>query len=147
MQEILEDILFKLWGTEGSFFRKNDVIVRRVSSQNEYLVFLDRSRATGALPYPGALEKIADRVSIRLHNALWDELFAPFDKKRAPSCVDNIPLIGVGFFGVLNNPCMNTAEILSQGLDASKQMAMSQQKEVESVKENLCTLLFNLKNS
>ena len=127
MQEILEDILFKLWGTEGSF-RKNDVIVRRVSSQNEYLVFLDRSRATGALPYPGALEKIADRISIRLHNALWDELFAPFDKKRAPSCVDNIPLIGVGFFGVLNNPCMNTAEILSQGLDASKQMAMSQQK-------------------
>jgi EAL domain-containing protein (putative c-di-GMP-specific phosphodiesterase class I) len=42
--------------------------------------------------------------------------------------VDSIPLIGVGFFGVLNNPCMNTAEILSQGLDASKQMAMSQQK-------------------
>ena len=116
------------YGEPRDLLEKNDVIVRRVSSQNEYLVFLDRSRATGALPYPGALEKIADRVSIRLHNALWDELFAPFDKKRAPSCVDNIPLIGVGFFGVLNNPCMNTAEILSQGLDASKQMAMSQQK-------------------
>ena len=36
MQAILEEILFELWGTEGCF-RKNDVIVRKASSQNEFL--------------------------------------------------------------------------------------------------------------
>ena len=69
----------------------------KLQVKTNFLVFLDRSRATGSLPLPGALEKIADRVSVRLHNALWEEIFKPRKTKRAPDCVDNIPLIGVGF--------------------------------------------------
>ena len=81
MQAILEEILFELWGTEGCF-RKNDVIVRKASSQNEFLVFLDRSRATGSLPLPGALEKIADRVSVSDYTMLYGKRYSNLGKLK-----------------------------------------------------------------
>jgi EAL domain-containing protein (putative c-di-GMP-specific phosphodiesterase class I) len=89
---------------------------------------MNRSRETGALPYPGALERVADRISNAIHNALWEELFAPGKSRRIPNCLQSVPLIGVGFFGVLNNPCIDVQEILDGGLESSKQMAYAQQK-------------------
>ncbi|SME96516.1 EAL domain-containing protein [Pseudobacteriovorax antillogorgiicola] len=127
MKEVFHDILFDLWGRPGCF-RDSDVICRKSMTSNTYVIFMNRSRDTGALPHPGALERVADRISNSIHNALWDELFAPRTNRRIPSCVESIPLVGVGFFGVLNNPCIDVQEILDSGLEASKQMASSQQK-------------------
>ena len=126
-KNVFHDILFDLWGQAGCF-RDSDVICRRSLSSNSYLVFMNRSRETGALPYPGALEKVADRLSHAIHNALWDELFASRKNRRIPNCLQSIPQIGVGFFGILNNPCIDVQEILDSGIEASKQMAVSQQK-------------------
>lgn len=124
---VFHDILFTLWGRPGCF-RDSDVICRRSMTSNTYLIFMNRSRETGSLPYPGALERVADRVSNSIHNALWEELFAPRHDRRIPNCLQSVPLIGVGFFGVLNNPCIDVQEILDSGLEASKQMAYAQQK-------------------
>lgn len=124
---VFHDILFTLWGRPGCF-RDSDVICRRSLTSNTYYIFMNRSRETGALPYPGALERVADRISNAIHNALWEELFAPRRERRIPNCLQSVPLIGVGFFGVLNNPCIDVQEILDGGLEASKQMAFAQQK-------------------
>ncbi|NRA68436.1 MAG: EAL domain-containing protein [Pseudobacteriovorax sp.] len=127
MKDVFHDILFSLWGQAGCF-RDSDVICRKSLTSNIYVVFMNRSRETGSLPYPGALEKIADRLSNAVHNNLWDELFAARKNRRIPSCVQSIPQVGIGFFGILNNPCIDVQEILDSGLEASKQMAVAQQK-------------------
>jgi EAL domain-containing protein (putative c-di-GMP-specific phosphodiesterase class I) len=127
MKRVLHDVLFHLWGVSGCI-RESDVLCRRSTISNNYLVFMNRSRETGGLPYPGALEKVADRLSNGINNAMWQELFAPRGKRRIPDCVQTIPLLGVGFFGVLNNPCIDVHEILDNGLEASKQMAQAQLK-------------------
>lgn len=127
MRQVLHDVLFSLWGGNGCL-RESDIICRRSATSNSYLVFMSRSRETGALPYPGALEKVADRLSHALNNAMWKELFMSADKRRIPSCVQTIPLLGVGFFGVLNNPCIEIHEIIDGGIESSKQMAQAQLK-------------------
>ncbi len=124
---VFHDILFSLWGRPGCF-RDSDVICRKSMISNTYLIFMNRSRETGALPYPGALERVADRISQAIHNALWEEMFAPRGSRRIPNCLQSVPLVGVGFFGVLHNPCIDVQEILDSGLEASKQMAVAQQK-------------------
>jgi len=127
MKRILNEVLFALWGANGCI-RENDILCRRSTTSNIYLIFMNRSRETGSLPHPGALEKVADRLSAAINNALWQELFAPRHAKRMPECVQTVPVIGVGFFGVLNNPCIEIHEILDSGLEASKQMAQAQLK-------------------
>ncbi len=127
MKRILNDVLFNLWGNNGCI-RENDVLCRRSTTSNTYLVFMNRSRETGSLPHPGALEKVADRLSAAINNSLWQEMFAPRSVKRMPECVQTVPVLGVGFFGVLNNPCIDIHEILDTGLEASKQMAQAQLK-------------------
>ena len=127
VKDVFHDILFNLWGKPGSF-RDDDVICRKSVASNSYMIFMTRSRETGALPYPGALERIADRISHTIHNALWEELFKPRAERRIPLCLETIPSFGVGFFGLLNNPCIDIQEILDSGLEASKVMAQSQIK-------------------
>ncbi len=127
MKRVLNDVLYGLWGGAGCI-RESDILCRRSTTSNTYLIFMNRSRETGALPYPGALERVADRLSTAINNAMWQELFQPRDKSNIPECVQTIPLLGVGFFGVLNNPCIDLHEILDNGLESSKQMAQAQLK-------------------
>lgn len=127
MKRVLHDVLYSLWGGSGCI-RESDILCRRSVTSNTYFIFMNRSRETGALPYPGALEKVADRLSTAINNAMWQELFQPRSKSKIPECVQTIPLLGVGFFGVLNNPCIDLHEILDNGLEASKQMAQAQLK-------------------
>lgn len=127
MKRVLHDVLYSLWGGTGCI-RESDILCRRSATSNTYLIFMNRSRETGALPYPGALEKVADRLSTAINNAMWQELFQPRSKSQIPECVQTIPLLGVGFFGVLNNPCIDLYEILDNGLESSKQMAQAQLK-------------------
>ncbi|MBC7532818.1 MAG: EAL domain-containing protein [Oligoflexus sp.] len=127
MKSVLHDVMVSIWGGSGCL-RENDIICRKSMSSNTYYIFMDRSRETGSLPFPGALEKVADRLSQGINNAMWKELFLPSKRRRIPECVQTIPLLGVGYFGVLNNPCIDIHEIVEAGLDSSKNMAQSQLK-------------------
>ncbi|RYF44993.1 MAG: hypothetical protein EOO38_16815 [Cytophagaceae bacterium] len=127
VKTVLHDVIIGLWGGTGAL-RESDIICRKSISSNTYIIFMDRSRETGSLPFPGALERVADRVSQGINNAMWKELFLPLKQRRIPECVQTIPLLGVGYFGVLNNPCIDIHEILEAGLESSKAMAQSQLK-------------------
>jgi len=127
MKTVLHDVMVTVWGGAGNL-RATDVICRKSLSSNTYYIFMDRSRQTGSLPFPGALEKIADRLSQSINNAMWKELFLPIKQRRIPECVQSIPLMSVGYFGVLNNPCIDTHEIVESGLESSKFMAQAQLK-------------------
>ncbi|MBC7660922.1 MAG: EAL domain-containing protein [Chitinophagaceae bacterium] len=127
MKTVLHDVMVSLWGGTGSL-RENDIICRKSMSSNTYIIFMDRSRETGSLPFPGALERVADRLSQGINNAMWKELFLPSKQRRIPECVQTIPLLGVGYFGVLNNPCIDIHEIVENGLESSRAMAQSQLK-------------------
>jgi EAL domain-containing protein (putative c-di-GMP-specific phosphodiesterase class I) len=125
LKTVFHNLLFDMWGNRGSF-RLSDVICRKSVGSNVYYIFLNRSRETGALPLPGALEKIADRVAINIQNALWNELFASNSNRIIPQYVKSIPLAGVGFAGVLKNPCIDAHEVIDQGLEFSKRVAANQ---------------------
>ncbi len=127
MKTVLHDVMVAIWGGSGCV-RATDIICRKSLNSNTYYIFMDRSRQTGSLPFPGALEKIADRLSQSINNAMWKELFLPVNQRRIPECVHSIPLLGVGYFGVLNNPCIDTREIVESGLESSKYMAQAQLK-------------------
>lgn len=127
MKLVLHDVMVSLWGGTGCL-RERDIICRKSEKSNTYFIFMDRSRETGSLPFPGALEKVADRISQGINNAMWKELFLPAKVRRIPDCVQTIPLIGVGFCGILNNPCIDIHEIVEGGLEASKIMAHAQLK-------------------
>lgn len=127
MKLVLHDVMVSLWGGTGCL-RERDIVCRKSENSNTYLIFMDRSRETGSLPFPGALEKVADRISQGINNAMWKELFLPMKIRRIPECVQTIPLIGVGYSGVLNNPCIDIHEIVEGGLEASKTMALAQIK-------------------
>ncbi|MES2745969.1 MAG: EAL domain-containing protein [Bdellovibrionota bacterium] len=127
MKIVLHDVMVSLWGGTGCL-RERDIVCRKSANSNTYYIFMDRSRETGSLPFPGALEKVADRISQGINNSMWKELFLPMKQRRIPECVQTIPLIGVGYCGVLNNPCIDIHEIVEGGLESSKTMATAQLK-------------------
>ena len=128
LKDVFQSILFELWGKPGSF-RDSDILCRKSVASNIYYIFLDRSRETGSLPYPGALERVADRLMANIQNALWDELFSR--NSRIHDCISSIPSPCVGFVGVLENPCIEAAEIIEAGLEDSRRVAISQIKRLK----------------
>lgn len=136
LKNVFHDILYNMWGKSGHF-RANDVICRKSAYSNVYYVFLSRSRQTGPLPTPGALEMIADRVSTNIQNALWHELFEN-TKGKVPRCLQSVPVVGVGFFGILNNPCIDAYELIEDGLENSRKVSKAQ---IVRVKERQRELL------
>lgn len=119
VKDVFQDILYELWGRKGCF-RESDILCRHSYSSNVYYVFLARSRETGALPYPGALEKVADRLMSNIQKELWEEVCTYGPKRRIPDCVKSIPMPGVGYVGVLDNPCIDPYEIIENGIEDSK---------------------------
>lgn len=140
LRNVFHDLLFEMWGQIGSF-RNTDIICKKAVNSNVYYVFLSRSRETGSLPLPGALEKLADRISGRIQNRLLNELFAPRFSRRIPSCIQSVPTVGVGFFGVLNNPCIDSHELIDRGLEASRKMAEDQLCRVKERQRELMQML------
>lgn len=124
LKSVFQDMLYQMWGKNGNF-RASDIICRKSVDSNIYYVFLSRSRETGSLPLPGALEMIADRLGTNIQNALWNEMFAN-PNGRIPDCIQSVPLVGVGFFGVLHNPCIDPSELIENGLENSRKVSRSQ---------------------
>ena len=130
VKDVFQSILFELWGKEGNF-REDDILCRKSVASNIYYVFLSKSRKTGSLPFPGALEGVADRVLSTLQKSILEELSTRKPQRRIPECVQNIPVPHVGFIGILNNPCIETSEIIETGLDDARKVSVAQMKRLK----------------
>ena len=141
VKEVFSAILFNMWGKKGAF-RQTDLIFRQSLNSNTYVIFMNRSRNKNSLPLPGALEKIAERLSAFIQRELWKEIFSQSEERKIPTYVRNIPLVGVGFCGVINNPCIDSHEIIEKGLNASFKAAVVQPKRTrERQRELMQTLI------
>jgi EAL domain-containing protein (putative c-di-GMP-specific phosphodiesterase class I) len=94
--QFFTDLLIDIWGASGSF-RAEDVLCRHQDLNQVYLVLLQANRATGGLPPPGSLEKIADRVQIQIDNKLWQALTTSSTVAGLPRGMTLIPEIRVGY--------------------------------------------------
>ncbi len=130
MQDCLHGILAGMWGQPGNF-RRNDVIMRRSARSNTYFVFLEQSRISKVVPAPGVLEKLADRVALKLQELLWNEIFKPKASRTIPDCINQLPEISVGHATVLHNPCVDTTEILEQLIELSGEVSKLQLRRIK----------------
>lgn len=141
VQDCFNHLLMEIWGTAGSF-RGSDVLCRRSANSNTYYIFLEQSRSAGAVPAPGILERLADRLVVKLHNAFWKELFIEKNKRMVPECIAIVPDLAVGFATSINNPCVDTLELVENLLDSAVEESRIQLRRMkERQRELLQTLI------
>lgn len=127
VQDCFNQLLFDLWGTPGSF-RSADLLCRRSQHGNTYYIFLEQSRAASAVPAPQTLEKLADRLVVRLSNAFWGEIFVERSKRIVPDCITIVPDLAIGFGTAIHNPCVDAIEVVEQLLESSAEESKIQLK-------------------
>jgi EAL domain-containing protein (putative c-di-GMP-specific phosphodiesterase class I) len=118
VQDCFNHLLFELWGQPGCF-RGADFLCRRTTHGNTYYIFLEQSRSASAVPAPGILERLADRLVVRLQNAFWREIFVDRSKRIVPDCITVVPDIAIGFGTAIYNPCVDSLELVEQLLDGA----------------------------
>ncbi len=136
LQAIFVELLSTVWGKRGNI-RSQDIMVRKNSSSNIYYIFLQQSRKSNAVPAPGVLEKIADRLTASLQNELWNEIFSPKSTKRMPECVHVIPKFAVGYSSIIFNPCVDVHELVENVMDGSMDSSHIQMKRLEDRQREL----------
>lgn len=123
LQEIFQQILLDHWGAPGCF-RSSDALCRSSGQSNKYFIFLETGRSQSGLPVPGALERLADRLCIRLQKAFWEELCKDRKSRTLPSCINVIPEFSIGHVTAVNNNCVDPLEtidgLFEQGIENSK---------------------------
>jgi EAL domain-containing protein (putative c-di-GMP-specific phosphodiesterase class I) len=122
-------IVSSLWG-KVDCLRHSDLILRKSSSSCVFYVLLEQSRVARSVPAPGVLEMIADRIGIKLQEALWIELSKPRSERTLPSCLTVVPDFAVGHSTVLYNPCIDTLDTLDQLFSVAHESSKIQQKRV-----------------
>jgi EAL domain-containing protein (putative c-di-GMP-specific phosphodiesterase class I) len=140
VQECFNHLLFDLWGTPGCF-RAADILCRRSLNANTYYIFLEQSRSASAVPAPGILEKLADRLVIRLQNAFWREIFVERSKRILPDCINMVPEIAIGFGTAIYNPCVDALEVVEQLLDGAIDASKVQMKRMRDRQRELMQTL------
>ena len=114
--DCFQQILIELWGATNSF-RKGDILCRNLMQSNIYFILLQHSRSNFRIPPPGALEKLSDRIVLKLQNRLWSELFKPEDERILPSYLKSIPKFSIGHATGLFNPCMENEDVVNNIID------------------------------
>jgi EAL domain-containing protein (putative c-di-GMP-specific phosphodiesterase class I) len=142
VQECFSQMLMELWGTPGSF-RGSDVLCRRSAHSNTYYIFLELSRSASVVPAPGILERLADRLGVKLHNAFWKELFVEKSKRVVPDCITMVPDLAVGFSTAINNPCVDTMELVEQLLDSASEASRVQLRRMKERQRELMQTLIH----
>jgi len=140
LQDTFQHILFDLWGSAGSF-RSADVLCRRAAQSNTYYVFLEQSRTTNAVPAPGILERLADRLVVRLQNLIWNELLSDKKNRRLPECISVVPEFSVGHATAIHNPCVDSVELLEHLLESSFDVARVQLRRMKDRQKELMQTL------
>lgn len=145
VKQVFQNLLFEMWGMPGCF-RVDDVLCRRSYHGNVYYVLLNRSRDSGTLPRPGILEKISDRINRRILNSLWSEIFTSRKERRLPSCVNQLPMVGVGYASAMYNPCLDEGEVVQTILDSSARTAKVQLDRIHNLLRELMHTLIDSDN-
>lgn len=140
VQDCFNQLLFDLWGTPGCF-RSADILCRRSASSNTYFIFLEQSRSASAVPAPGILEKLADRIVIKLQNAFWREIFVERSKRIVPDCLSVVPDLAVGFSTAIHNPCVDSLELVEQLLETAAEQSRIQLKRIRDRQRELMQTL------
>lgn len=107
LQMALQKILYEMWGGSGSF-RKSDILCRRAMTSNTFYILLERSRSENFMPVPGDLERLAERLSLRLENLMWQELMSASQERILPKFLELVPRFIVGYASTLHNPCIDS---------------------------------------
>jgi EAL domain-containing protein (putative c-di-GMP-specific phosphodiesterase class I) len=140
VQDCFQQLLFDLWGTPGSF-RSADILCRRAQHSNTYYIFLEQSRSASAVPSPGILERLADRLVVKLQNAFWREIFVERSKRMMPDCISVVPDLSVGFGTAIYNPCVDSVELVDQLLDTATEASRIQLKRMRDRQRELMQTL------
>ena len=130
VQECFQQILFEMWGKQGSF-RRNDILMQKSPNSNTYYVFLEQSRSTNSVPAPGVLEKVADRLMLKIQQLLWAEIFKPRNERRLPDCIHVLPDFSLGHATALNNPCLDVLDVLDHLFEMAGEVAKVQRRRVK----------------
>lgn len=136
IKDIFIKILLQSRGHQGCL-RSSDMLFKHSPSSNLYYIFLSRSRITGLLPLPGMMEKIADRLSIYLYNALYKELMMPTKDKMISRFVKDVPEIVIGYNSLLYNPCLNSHDSIENAINKSLQNSQIQLKRFKNQHKEL----------
>lgn len=129
LQDFFQRMLFEMWGQQGSF-RRHDIIMRRSINSNTYYVFLEQSRISRTVPAPGVLEKVADRLTLKIQQMIWAEIFKPRDQKRIPDCINVLPDFSLGHSTALHNPCLDTVDVIEHLIETATDVAKAQMRRV-----------------
>jgi len=140
VQECFNQILYDQWGTAGCF-RTTDILCRRTVQSNSYYIFLEQSRTAQSVPAPGVLEKLADRLAIRIQNAFWREIFVDRARRMMPDCIRIVPDISIGFGTSIHNPCVDPMELIEQLLESSMDESRVQAKRMRDRQRELMQTL------
>jgi EAL domain-containing protein (putative c-di-GMP-specific phosphodiesterase class I) len=125
VQDAFYQIVYDLWGAAGSF-RTSDILCRKSLHSNSYYIFLEQSRSQSGVPMPTILEKLTERLAIKLQNSFWEEMFKRPNERILPSCLEMVPEIAVGFNTTLYNPCVDVNETVDKMLDSALAESKSQ---------------------
>ena len=144
LQDTFHSILYSMWGQAGCF-RKSDMLMRRSLHSNTYYVFLEQSRISHTVPAPGVLEKMADRLVLRLQQALWDEIFKGRAERKLPDCISLVPEFSVGHATALHNPCVDSVEVLDHLIESAHEVTKVQARRIKERQRELMQTLIQTK--
>lgn len=130
VQDCFQQVLFEMWGGPGNF-RKNDILMQRAPHSNTYYVFLEQSRYTQTVPAPGVLEKVADRLTLKIQQMIWAEIFKPRNERRMPDCIQVMPSFSLGHATVLHNPCLDILDVIDHLFETAADVSKVQRRRVQ----------------
>lgn len=136
VQDSFHQILVDMWGQNGSF-RQNDMLMRRSVHSNTYYVFLEQSRVSKSVPAPGVLEKLADRIAMKVQEALWAEVFKDRSTKTLPDSIHLIPDFSVGHATALFNPCVDSVDVLDHLIESAVEVSKVHQRRIKDREREL----------
>jgi EAL domain-containing protein (putative c-di-GMP-specific phosphodiesterase class I) len=135
-------IVASLWGRPGQL-RQTDIILRKSAPSNIYYVLLEQSRIERAVPAPGVLEMLADRITARLQESLWEEITKSEGTRSLPSCIKLLPDFSIGHATVLLNPCIDPMETIEALFDKASVVAKAQKLRVRHRELELMQTIIN----
>lgn len=145
LQDCFHSLLYSMWGQPGCF-RRTDMLMRRSLHSNTYYVFLEQSRVSRTVPAPGVLEKMADRLAVRLQQSIWNEIFKDRATRMLPDCINLVPEICVGHATALYNPCVDPFEVLEQVLESSVEVSKVQARRIKDRERELMQTLIQARD-
>lgn len=140
VQDCFSHLLSDLWGQAGCF-RAADLLCRRSEHSNTYYIFLQRSRKASAVPVPGVLEELTDRLMARLHRNFWHEICSPPKARLLPDCLTVVPDLAIGFATAIHNPCVDSLELLDHLLDSAAEESKLQLRRMRDRQRELMQTL------